>query len=246
MPQARPKIRLYVEAPFAEGQAIGLSVAQSHYLVNVMRQPVGAEVLVFNGADGEWLAEIVTAHKKATVLVARSQVRAQTQVADVELMFAPIRKERTQFIAEKATELGVRALRPVITEFTNADRVRTDKMTAHAIEAAEQCGGLSVPTVHESTRFAEALAALPAERWLMFCDEEMSGGVGVAALAGHVSRAWTVLIGPEGGFSPAEREMLLARANTVAVTLGPRILRADTAAVAALTIWHQALGDWRA
>lgn len=245
MPQARPKIRLYVDAPLANGQAIPLTPAQSHYLVTVMRQPLGAEVLLFNGTDGEWRAELATAHKKSAVVALRAQVRPQIGVADVELMFAPIRKERTQFIAEKATELGVRAIRPVITEFTNSDRVRSDKMTAHAIEAAEQCGGLSVPQVYDATRLDAALDALPPERWLMFCDEEMTGVTGAAALAQLPRAPWTILIGPEGGFSATERARLLARDKTVVVTLGPRVLRADTAAVAALTVWHQALGDWR-
>ena len=162
---------------------------------------------------------------------------------DLWLVFAPLKKARTDFVVEKAAELGAARIVPVMTDFTNAERVRRDRLQAHAVEAVEQCGGTFVPEVAEAVRLGALLDAWPAERWLMFCDESLAGPG--AALEGPRGEPWAVLIGPEGGFSDAERARLRAMPQAVAVGLGPRILRADTAAVAALALWQAALGDWR-
>ncbi|MEL7216053.1 MAG: 16S rRNA (uracil(1498)-N(3))-methyltransferase [Pseudomonadota bacterium] len=244
MPEKRARIRLFVDAAFTLGGAVALGSDQAHYLVNVMRQGVGDLVLVFNGRDGEWMAEIVEARKRGVVVALREQTRSQAGPPDVELLFAPIKKARTDFIVEKAAEMGVRAVRPVFTRRTNAERIRLDKLRAHAVEAAEQCGGMDVPEVLEPIKLDRLIADWPGERKLMFCDETMQAPTGIAALHDAGGGPWSILIGPEGGFDPAETEALRALPQAVSVTLGPRILRADTAAVAALTLWHAVLGGW--
>ncbi|TNF18032.1 MAG: 16S rRNA (uracil(1498)-N(3))-methyltransferase [Rhodobacteraceae bacterium] len=243
-------VRLYVDHPLGEGQTIPLARDQAHYLFGVMRLGAGAELLLFNGAEGEWRAEVAQAGKRGGVLVCRAQVRAQAVPPDLWLLFAPVKKARTDFIVEKAVELGVRRIVPVQTDFTNSDRIRADKQRAHAIEAAEQCGATFVPEVADLAKLARLLDGWPGERRLMFCDEAQAGGssalAGLLALgAGGALGPWAVLVGPEGGFSAAERARLHAMDNAHAVALGPRILRAETAAVAALTLWQAALGDWR-
>ncbi|WP_108386358.1 16S rRNA (uracil(1498)-N(3))-methyltransferase [Yoonia sediminilitoris] len=237
------KVRLYVDHPLGEGQSVPLSREEAHYLFGVMRLPVGAVLSLINSADGEWDAEVVEASKKGGVLVCRAQTRPLQMPPDLWLLFAPIRKERTAFIVEKAVEMGVSRICPVQTDFTqNADRLRPEKLQAHAIEAAEQCGGTFVPKVDQLVKLKPFLANMPDDRQLMFCDE---GLVGDAAKLPQIVGPWAILIGPEGGFSEAERAQLHAMQNAHSVSLGPRILRADTAAVAALTVWQQALGDWR-
>ncbi|MBB5514620.1 16S rRNA (uracil1498-N3)-methyltransferase [Rubricella aquisinus] len=244
MTDRAPKIRLFVEAELSQGTGLPLERDQANYLFNVMRLSVGSEILIFNGRDGEWRAEVVEANKRRGVLACREQTRAQSLPPDVWLLFAPIKKARTDFIVEKAAELGAREIHPVMTRYTNADRVRQDKLQAHAIEAAEQCGGVFVPPVSEPQKLTEALSALPLDRALMFCDERMEAATARDVLRSAPPGKWAILIGPEGGFSPEEAEMIRTRANTYPVTLGPRILRADTAAVAALTLWQSTLGDW--
>ncbi len=236
------KIRLYVEHPLGQGQSVPLDKAQAHYLFGVMRQAVGAQILLFNGIDGEWRAQVAEAGKRGGVLVCVEATRALQMPPDLWLVFAPIKKARTDFIVEKATEMGARRILPVQTEFTNAGRVQRDRLQAHAIEAAEQCGGTFVPEVGEMIKLDRLLDQWDAERSLMFCDEALVGET--AGLGQAEAGPWGILIGPEGGFSDRERTRLRGLDYTQPVTLGPRILRADTAAVAAMTIWQQALGDW--
>ncbi|MCT4579332.1 16S rRNA (uracil(1498)-N(3))-methyltransferase [Donghicola sp.] len=236
------KIRLYVEQPLGQGQSIPLSRDQAHYLFGVMRLSVGAHVLLFDGETGEWLAEVVEAGKRGGTLTCVEQTKPLQMPPDLWLMFAPIKKARTDFIVEKAAEMGAARIMPVQTDFTNSERIRQDRLQAHAVEAAEQCGGTFVPEVTDLQKLDRLLAEWPEDRQLMFCDEAR---VGEALGLGGVSRGpWAILIGPEGGFSDAERNRLSALAQARVVSLGPRILRADTAAVAAMTLWQQQLGDW--
>lgn len=240
------KIRLYVEHPMGAGQRLALNKDQSHYLFAVMRQPLGARIAVFNGIDGEWLAEVSKANKRNGELELVSQRRAQQSPPDLWLLFAPIKKARTDFIVEKAAEMGASRILPVQTDFTNSDRIRQDRLQAHAVEAAEQCGGTYVPEVADLAKLSHVLRDWPEDRKLMFCDETLTEEAGaMAALSAAGKGAWAVLIGPEGGFSEAERAQLRALPFSHPVSLGPRILRADTAAVAALTLWQLSLGDWR-
>ena len=236
------KVRLFVEHPLGAGQPVPLTREQAHYLFSVMRMATGGEILLFNGHDGEWRAEITEAGKKTGTAVCDTQTQAQAMPPDLWLLFAPIKKARTDFIVEKAVELGVRRILPVQTQFTNSERIRQDRLQAHALEAAEQCGALFVPEVAELVRLDRLLADWPDERGLLFCDEAEAGSrAGVLAGAPAPS---AVLIGPEGGFSDAERTRLGGMSQTRVIALGPRILRADTAAVAALTLWQSQSGDW--
>ncbi|RKF12985.1 16S rRNA (uracil(1498)-N(3))-methyltransferase [Roseovarius spongiae] len=239
------KIRLYVEHPLAEGQTVPLTREQAHYLFGVMRQGAGAAVLLFNGRDGEWLAEVAEAGKRGGALRVLRQTAPLRRPPDLWLLFAPIKKARTDFIVEKAAELGAARICPVQTEFTNSERIRRDRLQAHAVEAAEQCGGTYVPEVAELQKLDRVLAEWDATRRILFCDEALAGPSSALAGVGGSDAPWAILIGPEGGFSDAERARLAALSHARAVSLGPRILRADTAAVAAMTLWQQALGDWR-
>ncbi len=243
MSMKKAKIRLYVEHALGEGQTVPLTRDQAHYLFAVMRLGAGAQVLLFNGRDGEWLAEVAEAGKRAGRLACLRQTGPQQMPPDVWLLFAPIKKARTDFIVEKAAELGAARILPVKSEFTNSERIRRDRLQVHAIEAAEQCGGTYVPPVEELRALDEVLARWPADRRLMFCDEALVGARAALEECGRGGK-WAILIGPEGGFSDAERERLHALPFTTPVSLGPRILRADTAAVAALTLWQSTLGDW--
>ncbi|MGX0878724.1 16S rRNA (uracil1498-N3)-methyltransferase [Roseovarius sp. MBR-154] len=236
------KIRLYVEHPLGQGQTIPLSRDQAHYLFGVMRQGVGDAVLVFNGRDGEYRAEVAEAGKRGGTLDVKEQTAPQRNPPDLWLLFAPIKKARTDFIVEKAVEMGAARIIPVQTDFTNSERIRQDRLQAHAVEAAEQCGGTFVPAVTELQKLDTLLANWPEDRQLMFCDEALAGAGATLRAAG--GGAWAILIGPEGGFSESERGRLSALPFAHPISLGPRILRADTAAVAALTLWQQALGDW--
>ncbi|MBK0326436.1 16S rRNA (uracil(1498)-N(3))-methyltransferase [Rhodobacteraceae bacterium F11138] len=238
------KIRLYVEHPLGQGQTVPLSREQAHYLFGVMRLGVGDAVALFNGRDGEWRADVAEAGKRGGTLVCQQQSRPLQLPPDLWLLFAPIKKARTDFIVEKATEMGAARIMPVQTDFTNAERIRQDRLQAHAIEAAEQCGGTFVPEVGGLTRLGRVLDGWPADRQLMFCDEAQAGGT-LALDAARAGQPWAILIGPEGGFSANERARLSALPYAHTVSLGPRILRADTAAVAAMTVWQQAMGDWR-
>ncbi len=240
----KAKIRLYVDAPLGKGQSLSLSRNQAHYLTGVMRQKAGAMVALFNGCDGEWQAELVEAGKRKALLTCVKQSKPQKIPPDVWLYFAPIKKTRTDFIVEKAAELGAARICPVQTDFTNAERIRQDRLQAHAVEAAEQCGETYVPPVEALQKLSAVLANWPQDRKLLFCDETLVADA-TKGLQGKVGEKWAILIGPEGGFSNAEITRLHAMKATRSISLGPRVLRADTAAVAALTLWQNALGDWR-
>lgn len=236
------KIRLYVDQPLAPGQAVAVSADQAHYLFNVMRLTRGAAVALFNGRDGEWRAEVAEAGKRGGILICATQTAALRLPPDLWLAFAPIKKARTDFIVEKATELGAARIIPVQTRHTNAERIRQDRLQAHALEAAEQCGATFVPEVCDLTSLDKFLASLSPDRKLLWCDEAMVGQA--PALPGTKGEKWAILIGPEGGFSVDEQQRLRALPQIHPTALGPRILRADTAAVAALTLWQASLGDW--
>jgi 16S rRNA (uracil1498-N3)-methyltransferase len=236
------KIRLYVDQPLGAGQAVALSPEQANYLFNVMRLGRGGLVALFNGRDGEWRATVAEAGKRGGILICEAQTAPLRLPPDLWLLFAPIKKARTDFIVEKATELGAARILPVQTRHTNADRIRQDRLQAHAMEAAEQCGATFVPEVADITSLEKLLATWPADRHLLWCDESLIGQS--PALPGLRGESWAILIGPEGGFSADEKTRLRALPMVHPISLGPRILRADTAAVAALTLWQAALGDW--
>ncbi|MCW5724770.1 MAG: 16S rRNA (uracil(1498)-N(3))-methyltransferase [Maricaulaceae bacterium] len=237
--------RLYVDAPLSEGARIPLDRDQAHYLVTVMRRGSGGGVRLFNGRDGEWRAVVAAADRKGAALTVGERLREQAAVPDLHLLFAPVKRARTDFIAEKATELGAAAIRPVITRRSIAERVRTDRLQAIAREAAEQTERLCLPQVCEAEPLDRVLDGWDPARRLIFCDEAGDAPPLLEILSGAASGPWAILIGPEGGFDPAERARLRAEAFTVPASLGPRILRADTAAAAALALWQAALGDWR-
>ncbi len=237
------KIRLYVEQPLGQGQSVPLTREQAHYLFGVMRQSVGAQIALFNGRDGEWLAEVSEAGKRGGVLSCLQQTKPLQLPPDLWFLFAPIKKARTDFIVEKAAEMGAARILPVQTEYTNSERIRQDRLQAHAVEAAEQCGGTFVPEVADLQKLDRVLEDWPQDRQLMFCNEAEVGSA-LRLAAQEKGQPWAILIGPEGGFSDQERARLTALPFSHVVSLGPRILRADTAAVAALTMWQQALGDW--
>ena len=236
------KVRLYIDHPLAAGQAAPLNGDQAHYLSGVMRLRAGDRIAVFNGRDGEWSAQIAEAGKRGGALQIVDQTAAQRDPPDLWLIFAPIKKARTDFIVEKAAEMGAARILPVQTDFTNAERIRQDRLQAHAVEAAEQCGGTYVPGVDALMPLARLLDGWDPARRILWADEAAAGPA--ESLGGLARGPWAILIGPEGGFSDAERDRLRAAPHVTRVSLGPRILRADTAAVAALTLWQAALGDW--
>ncbi len=240
----RPKIRLHVDHPLGPGQTVDLSRDQANYLFNVMRLGPGAEVALFNGRDGEWRAVVAEAGKRGGSLSCVEQTAPLLLPPDLWLLFAPIKKARTDFIVEKAAEMGAARILPVQTEFTNAERIRQDRLQAHAIEAAEQCGGTFVPEVAELQRLDRMLDDWPEDRQMIYADEALAGAAEALSAAPRATR-WAILIGPEGGFSEPERARLRALPFVTPVSLGPRILRADTAAVAALTLFQSTRGDWR-
>lgn len=236
-------IRLHVPQPLSAGAAILPTLDQSRYLTQVMRLKAGDALLVFNGADGEWRCVVAEVLKKGVVLRADEQVRAQTTVPDVHLLIAVVKKSALEFTVEKATELGAARIGLVTTRRTQGDRVRMDRLEAIAVESAEQTGRLDVPAIDLPVKLEALLDGWDASRRLMFCDET-GGEPAMRALSVVGSGAWAILIGPEGGFALEERDRLRALPFTTAVSLGPRILRADTAAIAALTLWQAAVGDW--
>jgi 16S rRNA (uracil1498-N3)-methyltransferase len=239
--------RLYLDAPLGAGATVPLDAAQTNYLRNVMRLKGGDPVLVFNGREGEWHATLAEGGKRAATLTVGERTRAQTQGLDLHYWFAPLKHGRLDYMVQKAVELGASRLQPVLTRHTQVARVNQERMKANAIEAAEQCGILTLPEVGEPITLDQALAARDASRLLVFCDEDAEVQDPLAALAAHAgTRApLAVLIGPEGGFAENERRTLVALPNVLRLALGPRILRADTAAVAALTLVAAVLGDWR-
>jgi 16S rRNA (uracil1498-N3)-methyltransferase len=240
--EAGGKVRLFVAAGLAAGAEVPLNESQAHYLLHVMRAQEGDRVSLFNGSDGEWLAEIAKAGKRGVTLACLKQTEPQTEVPDIWLLFAPVKKTPADYLVQKATELGVARLQPVFTRRTIVTRVNEERLLANAIEAAEQSGRLSVPEIGAPMPLEKALTAWPKDRTLYFCDE--GGDAQPLAEVAKLGPA-AILTGPEGGFDPAERAMLRALPFVVPVTLGPRILRADTAALAALAIWQAVAGDWR-
>lgn len=237
-------IRLFIDQPLTAGVMIAPSPEQARYLTGVMRKGVGEALLLFNGRDGEWRAEITEVSKRGCLLMTLERTRDQASTPDLELIIALVKRNRLETIVEKAAELGCRRVRLAITRFTQADHTRVDRLQAIATEASEQTGRLDVPEIVAPEKLDRILDAWPEGRRLMFCDEGGDVRPALEALP-HGEAGWSVLIGPEGGFSPDERERLRGEAFVRPVGLGPRILRADTAAIAALSLWQAALGDWR-
>jgi 16S rRNA (uracil1498-N3)-methyltransferase len=237
--------RIYVRVPLAAGGEVELERAQAHYLLTVMRLKAGEGVLVFNGRDGEWSATIEGGRRAATLRVG-ARTRAQTVPTDLHYLFAPLKSGRLDYMVQKAVEMGVSRLQPVITRHGQVARVNGERMQANAIEAAEQCGVLALPEIAPPAELARVIAARDPARWLIFCDEAAEIANPAAALAAvPPSSPLAVLVGPEGGFAADERALLLKQANVVRLALGPRILRADTAAVAALALVQTVRGDWQ-
>jgi 16S rRNA (uracil1498-N3)-methyltransferase len=233
--------RLYVEMPLSAGATIALPPPQSHYLGSVMRRQPGDLVRLFNGSAGEWAARVDSVGKKIVTLVAVEQSAPQEIVPDLWLCAAPLKRGRIDWVAEKACELGVARLVPVVTRRTIVDKLNLDRLRAHMVEAAEQCGRTALPTVDEPVSLAALLRDWPAGRALIFADE--AGGEPLASLCPRVPAPAAILIGPEGGFTAQERTAIRAVPGAVAASLGPRILRADTAAVAAVAVWQALVGD---
>ena len=238
--------RLFVEAPIAAAQEVPLATEQAHYLRQVIRLADGAEVLIFNGRDGEWLARLSASGKRGGSLRSEQLIRPQPETFGPTYAFAPLKQARLDYVVQKAVEMGASRLSPVLTQFTQVNRMNMDRIRANTIEAAEQCGVLTLPHIDEPAPFARWLASMPAETAIVFCDEDAEEKSPVAELERVNAHAQiAVLIGPEGGFSEEERHALLARDNVIRLSLGPRILRADTAAVAVLALVQSVHGDWR-
>jgi 16S rRNA (uracil1498-N3)-methyltransferase len=241
--------RLFVDAPLAPAAAFALDPDQVNYLVNVLRQRAGDRVLVFNGRDGEWQAVLAVEGRKRVSLAVTEQTRPQPPRGDLHYLFAPLKAARLDYMVQKAVEMGATRLQPVLTRHSQAERVNLKRMRANAIEAAEQCGILDLPDLGEPMDLGPAIAALEPSRLLVFCDEDAEVKDPVAALAAAQPRGTrtplAVLIGPEGGFNEEERAAIMRLPRTVRLSLGPRILRADTAAVAALAVVGAVIGDWQ-
>jgi len=238
--------RLYVSQDLAEGAEVKLEPQQTNYLVNVLRLRAGAPTLLFNGRDGEFSASLAASSRKAATLIVGARTRVQETPPDVDYLFAPLKHTRLDYMAQKAVEMGASRLRPVITRHTQVSRVNLERLQANAIEACEQCGVIWIPEIAPVEPLAEALKRWPPERLLVFCDEEAEQASPLDALgSARADSGVGLLIGPEGGFDDNERAAILSAPRVVRLSLGPRILRADTAAVAALTLIQAMLGDWQ-
>jgi len=241
--------RLFVEHSLSDGVEISLEKDQSNYLLSVMRLTTGDKIVVFNGTDGEWLAKIEKKSKRVADLQLVELLRPQTPPQKLHYIFAPLKRARLDYMVQKAVELGVSRLTPVFTEFTNVDRVNLERMKANAIEAAEQCGILSIPQIDSPVKLPHLINEWSeneeTDKKLVFCDESLTAGGPIAQLTEIKAPSIAVLIGPEGGFSASERDLLVRQRFVKAISLGPRIMRADTAAVAALSLVNAVLGDWR-
>lgn len=237
-------VRLYVEAALGSAVRVAPDDGQTHYLLHVMRAKTGDRLSLFNGRDGEWRARIAEVSKRACVLECETQTGQQQEVPDLWLVFAPVKKTPADYLAQKATELGVRVLQPVFTRRTIVTRINSERMRANAIEAAEQSGRVSVPDTREAVMFDKLLAEWPTERRILFCDEAGDARPIVDVLRDAPAGPWAIFTGPEGGFDPVEREALRNLPHVIPVSLGRRILRADTAALAALAVWQAIKGDW--
>lgn len=236
--------RLYIDASLNADCVVSLSKEHAHYLTHVLRMKEGGELLLFNGRDGEWLAEIIETAKKSASVLLKKQERPQSPAPDIIYCFAPLKHARLDYMVQKAVEMGAGSLQPVITQYTQASRVNLERMTANTIEAAEQCGILAVPACHNPLSFEKFLESWDQARQLIFCDEAAEGDNPLEILAGLKKGPLGVIIGPEGGFSDKERARLHSLPFVTAIPLGPRILRADTAAIAALAVVGATLGDW--
>ncbi len=242
-----PGIRLYVKSRLDASTAIQLSRGQSHYLKNVMRLEVGDALKLFNGQDGEWQGSLVDLAKPSACVTVATQIRRQQDEPDLWLCFAPIKKMRIDYIAQKASEIGVSALQPVMTRFTNVTRVNENRLRANAVEAAEQCARLTVPVVRKTVKLDTLIGHWPLDRHILLIDETRTAIPIIESLqrCGDTrGQPWAVFVGPEGGFAPEELDLLHQLPNVMSVGLGARLLRADTAAVAALACWQAVLGDW--
>ncbi len=242
--------RIFLDAALGGGTEVALDRDQANYLINVLRLTKGDGVLLFNGRDGEWQAELTGTGKRSLSAAVGAQQRPQPEPVDLHFLFAPLKHARLDYGVQKAVEMGVSRIQPVLTRHTQVARLNLDRMRANAIEAAQQCGVLALPEIKEPVAFKSLVGTIDAGRLLVFCDEDAEVTDPVAALAAIRLDNWhslplAVLIGPEGGFSEDERETLVKRPNVVRLALGPRILRADTAAVAALALVQAVLGDWR-
>ncbi|GLI92550.1 16S rRNA (uracil(1498)-N(3))-methyltransferase [Methylocystis echinoides] len=237
--------RLFVDAALAPGAEILPPPEALNYLLNVLRLRAGDAILLFNGRDGEYLANLAETTRRSAKLRVDRLIRPQTPLADLDYCFAPLKQARLDYMAQKATEMGAGRLAPVITRRTQVRRVNAARLRANAIEAAEQCGVMAVPQTPEAVDLADFLAAFPPERLLVFCDEDAPIANPVEALAGRSGQGISVLIGPEGGFDDSERAAIARLSNVARISLGPRVLRADTACVAALAVLQAAIGDWR-
>ncbi|MEA2991806.1 MAG: rRNA (uracil1498-N3)-methyltransferase [Alphaproteobacteria bacterium] len=241
--------RLYVDAPLGAGATVKLETPQAHYLVHVLRLKAGDPVLVFNTREGEWRTSLADVSKRTVSLAVEERMRDQPPPLDLHYLFAPLKHSRLDYLVQKAVEMGVSRLQPVMTRHTQVARVNLERMRANAIEAAEQCGVLTLPEIGAPTPLDRALAERERSRLLVFCDEDAEVGNPIEALKGMAqgagSASLAVLIGPEGGFAEEERAALLREPHVVRLALGPRILRGDTAAVAALALVQAVFGDWR-
>lgn len=237
--------RLFVDDDLEAGRSVVVSAAQANYLLNVLRLGKGDEILLFDGKSGEWRGQIAETGKRRCRVEVQTCIRPQSEGPDLHYLFAPVKRARLDFMIQKATELGAAAIRPVMTRHTVAARVKHERMRANAIEAAEQCGVLRVPDILEPVKLEKLLAGWPDARTLVYCDEEAPIASPLDALSACPRGPVAVLIGPEGGFHDEERALLRAQSFVVPVSLGPRIMRADTAAIAVLALVNAVLGDWR-
>lgn len=237
--------RIFVTQTLKQGETLQFSSNQTHYLVHVLRLKVGDGILVFNGRDGEWSASLVRVRKSSIDCEIKAQVRSQTHFQDIDYLFAPLKHARLDYMVQKATEMGVKRLWPIYTQYTNVTRINLHRMRSNVIEAAEQCGLLFIPEVVEPEDLRDMIKKWDHERKLIFCDEASSVSNPLEDLKRLQGEKCAVIVGPEGGFSHEERDLLLQQPFTHQVSLGPRILRADTAAVSVLTLVNAILGDWR-
>lgn len=237
--------RLFVDTPLSAETRHEVSSEQFNYLANVLRLEAGAKVLVFNGRDGEWLAEITFPSRKKIVLQPIEQTRPQPEASDLYYLFAPLKVGRLDYLVQKAVEMGAGTMQPVMTQHVQGKITNLDRLRANVTEAAEQCGVLSIPEVSEPRKLADILERWPEDRRIIFCDEGDEGQNPLPILAKVAEKKLALLVGPEGGFSEEERSLLRSLPFVTAIPLGPRILRADTAAVAALAVIQAAIGDWR-
>ena len=240
--------RLFLDAPLAAGGQCDAPVTVHNYLLNVLRLRTGDVIHVFNGRDGEFRARLIDASRRIVRFRIEAQLRTQPALVDLDYAFAPLKQARLDYMVQKAVEMGAGSLTPVITNRSQVRRLNLERLRANIVEAAEQCGVLAIPEIHEPLGLSTYLARLPASRLLVFCDERAPVGSPIETLRSLADRAvegFGLIVGPEGGFDESERTQILRQSNVVRISLGPRILRADTAAVAALAVVQSALGDWR-